>query len=166
MVLHDIFQTSHWISSVFGVTVTNPAWSQSCGSQKLHVIICLCSVFAEQATIACLSHELLWPQGLLAGGSSRKSWGTNSSALDSVPSEDSFLAKRQQLLPLLTALRPLCHELFLSLHHEVSRGATAVVGQGGYTKLRWVTWALPAALATQKEMCKSVVAVWAASSGN
>lgn len=74
------------------------------GSQKLHATICLCSVFAEQATTAHLSHELLWPQGLLAGASARKSWDTNSSALDFVPSDDSFFAKRQQLLSLLTGL--------------------------------------------------------------
>lgn len=42
-----------------------------------------------------------------------------------------FLSKRQQLLPLLAGLTPLCHKLFLNLYRRVSRGATAVVGQGG-----------------------------------
>lgn len=66
------------------------------GSQKLHTTICLCSMFAEQAMTACLSHELPWHQELLAGASARKNWDTYSNALDSVPSEDNFLVKGQE----------------------------------------------------------------------
>lgn len=76
-----------------------------------------------------------------------------------------FFTKRQQLLSLLTRLTRHSHEFF-NLHRKVSRGITAIVGKGGYTNKGQATRALLAALATQEEMWKSVVALWAGTSGN
>ena len=69
-----------------------------------------------------------------------------------MPAEDSFLAKREQLLPLLAGLTPLCYKLFLNW---VCRGAAAVAGQGDVLN----RGALPPALAAEEATCKSPVAV-------
>lgn len=53
-----------------------------------------------------------------------------------------FWSRGKKLLPLLTGLRPLRHELFPNFCHEVSRGATKVVEKGEYTKQGQVTWVL------------------------